>query len=121
MDYLFTRDLNAHPFAEFSMGAEAMGHWFNEELGCDKNKISQLLHIISQLQCKQLTSYKLKGKEYLLQLDSEEAEITSKWLANEAPEDLPEGTELYDQESIAGCGLEDFKHILESWQNFISE
>jgi uncharacterized protein len=121
MDYQFTRDLNAQPLAEFSMGAEAMGRWFNEELGCDKNKITQLLQIINQLQCKQLTTYKLKGNEYQLQLDTEEAEVTSKWLANEVQEDLPEGTELYDQESIAGCGLEDFKHILESWQDFVSE
>lgn len=121
MDYQFIRNENAQPVAEFSMGAEAMARWFNEELGCDKNKITQLLDIISQLQRKQITTYLLKGTEYQLHLDTEEAEVLSKWLSNEAPEDLPEGTELYDQESIAGCGLEDFKQVLESWQDFINE
>jgi uncharacterized protein YacL (UPF0231 family) len=121
MDYQFTRDLNAQAIAEFSMGAEAMGRWFNEELGDNPIKIAELLDVIKKLQQKDITKFHLAGQEFQLFLSTDEAEVISKLLANDEHDELPEGTELYDQESIAGCGLEDFKHILESWQEFISE
>lgn len=121
MNYQFIRDLEGSPIAQFDMGSETFSRWFSEELGNDKNKIAALLDIIQKLQSEQLKEYVLQGAEFNLSLDSDEVEIRSKTLDVDAPTELPEGTELYDQESISGCGLEDFNRVLGSWSDFVSE
>lgn len=119
MNYQFIRDLEGSPIAQFDMGSETFSRWFSEELGSDENKIAVVFEIIQKLQSEQIKEYVLQGSEFNLSLDQDEVEIRSKTLDVEAPVNLPEGTELYDQESIAGCGLEDFSHVLASWNDFV--
>ena len=121
MNYQFIRDQHGSPIAEFDMGSEAFSNWFSQELGNDQNKINTILEAIEQLQSKQIKEFVLKGNEINLLLDYYEVEVKSKMLDMEAPDDMPEGTELYDQESISGCGLEDFTHVLNSWNDFVAE
>jgi len=119
MDYQFTRNENAQPMAIFSMGAETLGRWISDEVGSDQQKIQALLQVIEKLLRKEMAEFQLQGVEYDLQLNQDEIEVLSHELSLSAPEELPEGTELYDQESITGCGLEDFKQVLLSWLDFI--
>ncbi|MFT4993565.1 MAG: hypothetical protein ACI965_000585 [Paraglaciecola sp.] len=119
MDYQFIRNEDAQPMAIFSMGAETLGRWISDELGSDQVKIQALLQVIDTLQRKEMTEYQLQGVEYDIELNHDEIEVRAHELSLSAPEELPEGTELYDQESITGCGLEDFKQVLLSWQDFI--
>lgn len=119
MDYQFTRNDRAEPVANFEMGAESLGHWFTEELGADQQKIIGLLHIIEQLEHRQITEYQMQGKEFNLELTVEEVEVYASIMRNQMDEELPEDTNLYDQESITGCGLEDFKTVLLSWVKFV--
>jgi hypothetical protein len=119
MNYQFKRDQHGSPVAEFDMGSEAFTHWFTQELGNDQEKIAAIFVAIEQLESKQIKEFVIKGKEFGLLLDPYEVEIRSTILSLEAPEELPEGTELYDQESMSGCGLEDFLHVLRSWSDFV--
>ena len=119
MDYQFTRNENAQPVAIFSMGAETLGRWLSEELGDEQHKIDSLFQIIEDLEQKKITEFRLKGIEFDLQLNTDEIEVLAHELSLSIPDELPEGTELYDQESVTGCGLEDFKQVLLSWQAFI--
>ena len=119
MDFQFIRNENAQPLALFSMGAETLGRWLSEELGADPQKTTDLLHVIETLERKNIAEYRLQGREYDLLLNQHEIEVIAHELSLVAPEELPEGCELYDQESISGCGLEDFKQVLLSWLDFI--
>lgn len=119
MDYQFTRNDQAEPIAIFEMGAESLGHWFTEELGADRLKIINLLDIIEQLEQQKISEYHLTGTEFNLELNINEVEIYASLMRNHMDEDLPEDTNVYDQESITGCGLEDFKTVLLSWIKFV--
>lgn len=120
MNYQFIRDQRGSPFAQFDMGSETFSRWFSEELGNDQEKINAILEGIAQLQSEKIKKFALQGKEISLSLDAYEVEVRSSILDIEAPDELPEGTELYDQESMAGCGLEDFIGVLNSWNDFIA-
>lgn len=121
MNYQFIRDRQGSPMAEFDMGSETFSNWFTFELGADQNKIKTLLDVIQQLQNQEIKTFLLEGNEFNLSLDIDEVEIRSKILDVDAPDELPEGTQLYDQESMSGCGLEDFTRVLRSWSDFVSE
>lgn len=119
MDYQFTRNDQAEPIATFEMGAESLGHWFTEELRADQQKIIKLLDIIDQLEQHKISEYQLTGAEFNLDLNVNEVEVYACLMRNQMDEELPEDTNLYDQESITGCGLEDFKTVLLSWVKFV--
>lgn len=119
MNYQFMRNEQGRPIAEFDMGSETFSRWFSEELSADKNKIDAIFAAIEQLENKQIKEFTLKGSDISLSLDPYEVEVRSDNLDIEAPDELPEGTQLYDQESISGCGLEDFVSVLHSWNDFV--
>jgi uncharacterized protein YacL (UPF0231 family) len=119
MDYQFTRNDKAEPVAIFAMGAESLGLWFTEELGTDQQKIIDLLQAIEQLEHRQISEFQLTGKEFNVELTIDEVEVYASIMRNQMEEELPEDTNVYDQESITGCGLEDFKSALLSWVKFI--
>lgn len=119
MNYQFFRTLEGKPSASFEMGSEVFSQWFTEELSSNSTLLKNVLSVIEQLEKKQIHDFVFDGKESRLILNQYEVEAKSKRLDIEAPDELPEGTELYDIESIAGCGLEDFKHVVISWREFI--
>ena len=119
MDYEFTFDEYDRPIAEFSMEHYAIGQWLSHELGNNQQLLEEVLEGIEQLLAKRITHRQVDGREYLLRLSNEEAEIIDVALEHEDPDELPEDTHLYDDESYASRGLEDFKEMLESWSNFL--
>lgn len=127
MDYEFTLDEYDRPIAEFSMGFEALGRWLTEELGSEQHNIDDLLDIIIQLEQKRINSRQLFGEDSKLLIDQEQVEVMALALEIGDDEDsddkpaLPENTRLYDDESYANCGLQDFKQALLSWQEFVQD
>jgi uncharacterized protein len=119
VDYDFTFDEYDKPVAEFSMGHEAIGSWFSEELGSNQQRIEELIDIVDQLVHRRIQQRQVEGTEYQLKLNQEEVEVRALSLELEIDEELPEDTNLYDDESFAECGLEDFQQALISWQEFI--
>ncbi|WP_293268104.1 YacL family protein [Neptunomonas sp.] len=120
MDYEFTFDELGRPVAKFSMGAEAIGRWFSEELGGDRQQMDQLVLLIEEIELGNMIDHQQSGQEFQLRLNKNEVEVVALALGLDVDEELPEETNLYDEESYAGCGLPDFKQALISWQSFVS-
>lgn len=119
MDYDFTFDEYDKPVAEFSMGHEAIGTWFTEELGKNQQRIEEIIDILDQLVNRRVQQRQIEGTEYQLRMNQEDVEVRALSIGLEVDEELPQDTHLYDQESYAECGLEDFQQALISWQEFI--
>lgn len=119
VDYDFTFNEYDKPIAEFSMGHEAMGTWFNDELGANQQRIEELVDIVDQLINRRIEQRLIEGTEYRLRMNQEDVEVVALSLGLEVDEELPENTNVYEDESHAECGLEDFQDALVSWQEFI--
>lgn len=121
MDYDFTIDENDEPVARFSIGHEAIGRWFTEELAIDSLRINELLSMIDQCQQGLIKRHSMMGRLFQLIINEDEVEVVALALNADVDEaDLPEDTNVFDQELQAECGLEDFKGALLSWQTFVA-
>ncbi|MFK0574023.1 YacL family protein [Endozoicomonas sp.] len=126
MDYHFQRNFSGQPEAQFSMDHEAMGIWLTDELGSNRQQLEHLLQVVDSLEKGQRWEYFDDGNEYRLHLTRDRAEVRAALLDTEmkpsAYEEHDEMEELdyYDNESISHCGLDDFKTLLLSWQNFLT-
>ena len=120
MDYEFNYDILGQPIAQFSMGHEAIGRWFSEELCNNQQRIDELLNIIEQIEQHHIIQRRLIGLEFELHINKDDVEIFAQTLDFDVEEELPEDTNLYDDESHSGCGLPDFKQALLSWKKFVS-
>lgn len=119
MDYEFTLNEYDRPIAEFSMGFEALGKWFSEELGGDEQRVNDLLDIVDQLLQHRISERQLFGSESQLLINKQEVEVMP--FGIEQDHQLPKDTQLYDDEHYAACGLQDFKQALLSWQEFVQQ
>lgn len=119
MDYDFSFDEYDNPIAEFSMGHEAIGSWFSEELGTSQQRIEEIIDIVDQLIHRRIQQRQIEGSEYQVRMGQEDVEVRALSLQLDIDEALPEDTNLYEEESFSECGLEDFQQALISWQEFI--
>jgi len=119
MEYDFYSDEYGQPCANFSMDHEAFGLWLVNEISRDLSLIEKILADISTLKSRQRWDASYTGTEFSLYLSQDEATVTANSLDLE-PENLAEDLELYDAESFAGCGLEDFSEMLNAWLEFIN-
>jgi uncharacterized protein YacL (UPF0231 family) len=119
MDYEYTVDEFGQLSAQFSIGYEALGLWFNEELKNNQLVIEELLKRIHQVEQREKSHFHIEGKEFQLRLNWDGVEVLALALGVEVYEELPEDTHLYDQESFSECGLQDFKQAVLTWQEFV--
>ncbi len=122
MEYEFRRNtLTGTVLATFSMDHEALGFWFAEELGEDTDKYVEICQVIAQLQSRRLPQWRWIGKALSLELDGEQARVFANELENGEEVEFEESMSLYDGESEAFCGLEDFYDALVKWRKFLDE
>ena len=122
MDYQFYYNERQLPCARLSMEHEAFGLWLSEELSNDAPQCLALLDAITAFIKGLRLEFQWQGHEFLLRLTREDAEVTALSLLQDYSLDeldSEEGLELYDAESRASCGLEDFQELLIEWQAFI--
>lgn len=119
MDYQFKKDLYGQPIAKFSMGHEAIGRWLSDELSNNQPIIQKLIDLISQIENGRVGFREINGAEFQLSISLSGVEVGP--LESEHIEDnsLLQDHNLYEGESIAECGLFDFKEVLLSWQEFV--
>ncbi|MHA3358168.1 protein YacL [Yersinia enterocolitica] len=117
MDYEFLRDLTGQVLVRFSMGYEVIGHWLNEEIKGDLAKLDQIEAAAAEVKGSE-RQWQLDGHEYTLWLDGEEVMVRANQLDIEGDE-MEEGMNYYDEESLCLCGLEDFLLVLQGYRNFI--
>ncbi|WP_133408036.1 YacL family protein [Parashewanella tropica] len=107
--------------AFFSMEHHALGRWFTEELTQESSKILTIESIIAELQSGKRHEWSLIGRTLSLELTQEQALVFDNSLGIESEEDLQDHMNLYDSESTAACGLEDFEQALVSYKTFIGK
>ncbi|MCE9677827.1 YacL family protein [Shewanella sp. AS1] len=122
MEYEFRRNnLTGTLMANFSMDHEIMGLWFSDELEGNRELLQQLLGIIASLRNGAVTSQRIVGSAISIDLDNEQVRVFANVLETQESIELDESMSLYEGESEAFCGLEDFESALLSWQEFIDE
>jgi len=122
MEYEFQRNsLTGALFADFSVGQEVLGFWFVEELGVCSEKYEELCQVIAKLQSNQLKDWHKIGKALSIELDGEQVRIFANELESGEEFELEDALSLYNAESEAFCGLEDFRVVLQSWRVFIDD
>lgn len=122
MEYEFRKNSLTNTYlASFSMDHEAFGQWFSEELATDVTRIAQILDVIAELQDGKRESWRLVGADLTLDLEREQVRIFANVLGFDEQYELEEAMSLYDSESEAYCGLEDFERALLSWREFITK
>ncbi len=121
MDFEFRKNLieggyNAH----FSMEHQFMARWVIEDLGTDAARIDDLL---LQIEAHQLsgTTIEQRGREMTLTIDNNEVMVQSNELFSEQEFELEQDMDLYQSESFAECGVEDFAVMLHSWRAFFTK
>ena len=122
MEYEFQRNnLTGTLLADFSMGQEVLGFWFVEELGECPEKYEELCQVIAKLQSNQLKHWSMLGKALSIELDAGQVRVFANELESGEKFELEDAMSLYDSESEALCGLEDFHVALLSWRVFIDD
>jgi uncharacterized protein YacL (UPF0231 family) len=122
MEYEFQRNtLTGALVANFSQGQEVLGFWFVEELGECSEKYEAICQVIAKLQLNQLKHWHMIGKALSIELDDQEVRVFANELENGEEVELEEALSLYDGESEAFCGLEDFHLALQSWRVFLTD
>ncbi|MGK0399728.1 MAG: hypothetical protein ACJA0I_002033 [Gammaproteobacteria bacterium] len=120
MDYEFKNNYLGLPAARFSMGHEAFGQWFTEDLSNDVILVDKILVCIFEIENKAIVRKTFIGKTFELTIDLEQASVRALSLDYDSDQELEDDMELFDQEQMSDCGLTDFKATLVSWREFIA-
>ena len=119
MDYEFLRDITGVVKVRMSMGHEVVGHWFNEEVKENLallDEVEQAAHALKGSE----RSWPRAGHEYTLWMDGEEVMVRANQLEF-AGDEMEEGMNYYDEESLSLCGVEDFLQVVAAYRNFVQQ
>lgn len=119
MDYEFLRDITGVVKVRMSMGHEVVGHWFNEEVKENLallDEVEQAAHALKGSE----QSRQRAGHEYTLWMDGEEVMVRANQLEF-AGDEMEEGMNYYDEESLSLCGVEDFLQVVAAYRNFVQQ
>ncbi|QKJ85876.1 hypothetical protein PMPD1_0907 [Paramixta manurensis] len=117
MEYEFLRDVTGGVKVRMSMGHEAVGHWFNEEVQENLALLDEVEAAVAQIDGSE-RQWQRVGHEYTLWMDDEEVMIRANSMSVEGDE-MEEGMSYYDEESLAFCGVEDFLQVVNAYRRFM--
>ncbi|MGR6981530.1 UPF0231 family protein [Testudinibacter sp. P27/CKL/0425] len=123
MDFQFTLDYQTKPIARCSMEHEALANWINSEIYGDLQKLAMVLAAIDSAKRSRNSAdeQQLIGHEFSVSINAEEVMIQANNLTFDHGDELENGFNYYDQESLAFCGLEDFERFLLQYRTFIQQ
>lgn len=119
MDYEFLRDITGAVKVRMSMGHEAVGHWFNEEVKDNLALLDEVEQAAQEVKGSE-RQWQKPGHEYTLWLDGEEVMVRANQLEFSGDE-MEEGMSYYDEENLSLCGLEDFLQVAAAYRAFINQ
>lgn len=129
MEYEFVHDaITGEARALFSLEHEVIGPWMEVEVGRDATKLKDLLTTIDTIEAGRSQEILITGSEYSITLSRDEVSIQTNVSMNGSLNESGEGlSEMLtddhihlDQNEMAGCGLDDLRALLLSWQEFTS-
>jgi uncharacterized protein YacL (UPF0231 family) len=122
MEFEFRRNrLDGKVFAEFSMEHAVIGNLFAQEFGDDTDVIQILLAHVQLLKTGTQSHYFQAGADISVDMDNEQVRVFVNAIDFDEDFQFDEDMSLYDAESEAFCGLEDFETALQSWLKFLQE
>jgi uncharacterized protein YacL (UPF0231 family) len=122
MEFEFRRNrLDGTVFAEFSMEHTVIGPLFAQEFGDNTDVIQILLAQVLLLKTGAKSHYFQTGADISVDMDSEHVRVFVNAIDFDEEMEFDEDMSLYDAESEAFCGLEDFETALQSWLKFLQE
>lgn len=119
MDYEFLRDITGVVKVRLSMGHEALGHWFNEEVKGNLALLDEVEATARDVKGSE-RQWQKTGHEYTLWLDGEEVMVRANQLEFSGDE-MEEGMSYYDEESLSLCGVEDFLQVVQAYRDFLAQ
>lgn len=123
MEYQFTHTMHG-VVAKCSMDHEAFARWLNSEITSNPKDLQAIFNEIARCRQHYPNYYEavFEGREYTLYLSNDEvvAKANSLEMPFDELDEIGEGLNFYDEESIAFCGLEDFEAFLTAYQRFIT-
>ncbi|WP_144210940.1 YacL family protein [Shewanella donghaensis] len=121
MEYEFRRNsLDGTVFAEFSMEHVILGRFFAEQLGTNKEQCLNILLKIEQIRASKKVDWSWQSNDLSIAIDNEQVRVYTNAIDFDEEFELEDSMNMYDAESEAFCGLEDFESALKSWIEFIS-
>lgn len=121
MDYEFKKNtLDGSYYCHCSMDHEIIGRWLQEEIGKAHDKIDAIQQLISSAIASPTQDFTLIGREISLMICGDEVTVQDNALLHSIELDEESEFELYDCESVAYCGLDDFQQLIQQWQLFVS-
>ncbi|UMX60271.1 protein YacL [Escherichia coli] len=121
MDYEFLRDITGVVKVRMSMGHEVVGHWFNEEVKENLallDEVEQAAHAPGKVANGPRNG---QGHEYTLWMDGEEVMVRANQLKFSAGDEMEEGMNYYDEESLSLCGAEDFLQVVAAYRDLVQQ
>lgn len=104
-----------------SMDHEAFARWLNTEISPEPMLLAEVFEHIAYCRSHPFYEWMLEGQEYSLYLSAEEVMVKANNIEMffDDPEEMEEGMNFYNEESVAFCGLEDFEMFLQAYQRFL--
>jgi uncharacterized protein YacL (UPF0231 family) len=118
MEYEFLRDVTGRVLVRMSMGHEVVGHWFNEEVKDNLALLDDVEEAANSVKGSE-RQWQRVGHEYTVLLDGEEVMIRANQLEISGDE-MEDGMNYYDEESLSFCGVEDFMLVITAYREFVS-
>lgn len=122
MEYQFTHTMHG-VVAKCSMDHEAFARWINTEIAQDPKDLPKILQEIDRCKKAFPSNYEaiFEGHEYTLYISYDEvvAKANNLEMQFDDLDEIGEGLNFYDEESIAFCGLEDFEAFINAYQRFL--
>ncbi|WPC73656.1 YacL family protein [Vibrio porteresiae] len=119
MDFEFTKNtLLGEYYVKCSMEHQIVGRWLQEEIGRDCTKIDQILALIEKAHQFSAQELQWQGKEISVLLTGQEVTVEENARLSGIEEEFEDDFSLYESESYAQCGLEDFESLLLQWRDF---
>ncbi len=122
MEYEFIHDaITGEARACFSLEHEVIGPWIETEVGHSTDKLTQLLTAIDQVEKGDRIEIMITGHEYSVAINGQDISIQTNASLNGIeilPEMLTSEHINFDENEVAGCGIDDFRQLLLSWARF---
>jgi len=115
MDHEFCYDETGELVIRLDMGQEVTALWLNTEVTTNREMTLALLELIDDMERGLFTEKSLSTPRFEVLFANGEVSITR---LTDDSDDLDEESGLTTMELTSGCGIEDLKAVLESWNQF---
>ncbi|MEH0675509.1 YacL family protein [Vibrio scophthalmi] len=120
MEFEFIKNtLLGDVYVRSSMGHEVFGRWLQEEIGQDPVKLYSIDQLLASAKAAPQQEFILEGREISLTVQGDEVLVEENSLKHDFHLGAESEFELYESESRASCGLEDFEQLLDQWKSFL--